>query len=141
MAYAAAISVTQYASGVPAEDELGPVYQVTITETEAAAASEAEIVLADEGLPTVGRIIHRGCKLTSGTGTTVSPVSGELTDPANAAFYRFQFGGTAAALVNEQPTKPLAYVGSSLFHRSGVNAGTDNSITTVYLIVAGVGLV
>lgn len=140
MAYGYTVSVTQKSSGVPNEDENGPIYVLTISETEAGTSSEAEVVLADEGLPNVGRIIHRSTRLTAGTGTTVSPASGELTNPASTSVYRFQYGGTAAALVTEQPTSPIVYIGSSLFHRSGVDAAADNSITSVYTIVPGLGL-
>lgn len=141
MAYGYTVTVTQHSSRVPNEDENGPIYKLTITETEAGTSSEAEVVLGDHGLPLVGRIIHRATSLQSGTGTTVSPVSGELTNPAAASVYRYQYGGTAAALVTEQASSPPVYVsGSSLFHRSGVDAGSDNTIVAVYTIVPGVGL-
>jgi len=124
MAYASSITVQQAGTGL---------YVVKITETEAAATSEVQINLATQGLPAVGSVVARRCAVTSGTGTTVDPVLGNATDPANGASWLFD-NDTAANPVHEQPAVPITYGTqvSSFFHRSKVDAGADNSITTVY---------
>lgn len=129
MAYASTITVEQPGTGL---------YVVTISETDAAAASETEIDLADEGLPAVGAIVARRCAVESGTGTTVQPILGDATDPANGAAWVFDTD-TAANPVHQQPASPISYGTqvSSLFHRSKVDSGTNNTITTVYHIKRG----
>lgn len=129
MAYASTITVEQPGTGL---------YVVTISETEAAAASETEIDLAAQGLPAVGSIVARRCAVTSGTATTVQPVLGIATDPENGSAWLFSTD-TAANPVHQQPASPISYGSqvSSFFHRSKVDAGADNSVTTVYHIQRG----
>jgi hypothetical protein len=124
MAYASTITVQEAGSGL---------FVVTISETEAAAASETEIDLAAEGLPPVGAVVARRCAVTSGTATTVQPVLGDATDPENGASWVFDTE-TAANPVHQQPAVPVTFGTqvSSFFHRSKVDAGADNSVTTVY---------
>ena len=129
MAYASTITVQQAGTGL---------YVVLISETDATTTSEVEIDLADEGLPACGAVVARRCAVTSGTGTTVDPILGDATDPANGAGWVFD-NDTAANPVHEQPAVPITYGTqvSSLFHRSNVDSGTNNSITTVYHIRQG----
>lgn len=124
MAYASTITVQQAGTGL---------YVVLISETEATTTSEVEIDLAAQGLPACGAVVARRCAVTSGTGTTVDPVLGNATDPENGAGWLFS-NDTAANPVHEQPAVAITYGTqvSSLFHRSKVDAGADNSITTVY---------
>jgi hypothetical protein len=124
MAYASTITIEQPGTGL---------YVVTISETEAAATSEVEIDLSAQGLPGVGSVVARRCSVTSGTGTTVQPVLGIASDPENASAWLFDTD-TAANPVHQQPASPVTYGSqvSSFFHRSKVNAGADNSVTTVY---------
>ena len=124
MAYASTITVQEAGSGF---------FVVTISETEAAAASETEINLSTQGLPPVGAVVARRCAVTAGTGTTVQPVMGNATDPDNGAAWLFSTD-TAANPVHQQNAVPITYgTGvSSFFHRSKVNAGADNTVTTVY---------
>ena len=44
---------------------------------------------------------------------------------------------TAAAIIHNQASPPVAYSATSLFHRSRVDAAADNVITTTYYISAG----
>jgi hypothetical protein len=124
MAYASTITVQEAGSGF---------YVVTISETEAAAASEVEIDLSAQGLPAVGAVVARRCAVFSGTATTVQPVLGIVTDPDNGSAWLFSTD-TAANPVHQQPAAAVTYgTGvSSFFHRSKVDAGADNSVTTVY---------
>ena len=71
--------------------------------------------------------------MTAGTGTTVQPVLGNATDPDNGAAWLFSTDA-AANPVHQQNAVPITYgTGvSSFFHRSKVNAGADNTVTTVY---------
>ena len=131
MAYAGAITVTRLA-----DHSREKLFAVTIVETEAATASETEIDLTVQGLPLFGRVLAQIAKLDSGTGTTVSPVLGTETDPATESAWRLE-NLTAAAIIHNQASPPVAYSATSLFHRSRVDAAADNVITTTYYISAG----
>ena len=123
MAYAAAVSVSN----------LGNVYVVTIAETECAATSEATISL---GFP-LGRVLKQACSKASGTAATVNPLLGTTANPAN----------NSIVIENTTAAQPVANVVSgggmpfvsngTLYHRSKPNAGTDNTIETVYIILSG----
>jgi len=132
MAYTATVTVQR----VQIAGHLG--YQLKIAETEAAQTSETEIVLANVGLPSMGRVFSQQCILSTGTGTTINPVIGNTTDPANA---RWQMANeTAAARVHNQSTLGVQYGGdvTSFFHRAQPNNATaDHTIETVYYIRAG----
>lgn len=131
MAYASTVTVSE----MQVSSYAG--WRVTITETEAAASSEVEIVLADYGLPSFGRVITQMSNLTAGTGTTVDPILGSATNPSTA-IWRVE-NDTAAVRVHNVPATGIAYGDeiTSLFHRSNVNAAADNSITSVYYILKG----
>ena len=129
MAYASTITVQQAGTGL---------YVVTISETDASATSEVDIDLTAEGLPPVGAVVARRCAVTSGAGSTVQPVLGNASDPENAASWVFSTD-TAAQPVHQQPATGITYGTqiSNLYHRSKVNSGTDNAITTVYHLTRG----
>lgn len=129
MAYAATITVTEANSG-PFRG-----YVLTIAETDVASTSEATIALATEGLPTVGRIWAQIASLDSGTGTTIDPILGDVTDPATGA-WKVE-NDTAAALIHNQAATAIRYSATTLYHRSVPDAGTDNVVTTRYYICAG----
>ena len=123
MAYAATVTLTRK----------GTDYVVTISETEAAAASEATIT----GLPVRGRVLRQKCSLTAGTGTTVDPT---LTLPSGGTGVNIVVeNDTAAANVDNgsDPAIPFANTGPTMYHKSVVDAATDNSVTTVYYISGG----
>ena len=122
MAYAASFTLTKK----------GLDYVVTITETEAATGSEATI----NGLPVRGRVLRQLCSLTAGTGTTVDPKL-TLTSGGTGVNVVVE-NDTAAANVDNvsDPAIPFANTGPTLYHKSAVDAGSDNSITTVYYITA-----
>ena len=63
----------------------------------------------------------------------MQPVLGDATDPENGASWVFSTE-TAANPVHQQPAVPVTFGTqvSSFFHRSKVDAGADNSVTTVY---------
>ena len=110
---------------------------VTIAETEAAAASEADPI--ELGFVR-GRIIRQVCVLTSGTATTVDPIIGTTTDPSGAAVVLEN--ATAAATVDNQITGGATFNSSTgiLYHRSVVDgASADNVIATTYHILVGWG--
>ncbi len=102
---------------------------VTITETEAAATSEAVIT----GIPITASLLKQVCVLTSGTGATVDPILGATTNPSGAAI--IVENSDAAAVINNlaSPAIPFATTTGTIYHRSKVNAGTDNSIISRYL--------
>lgn len=130
MAYANSVTTVQGKS-----DPSGKGYFiVTITETGASSSDEASFEV-----PTVGRILRQTSKLTSGSGSTVDPIVGIVTVPADVNL--LYSNGTAASSVNNEPNTgegtPYYAPEGCLFHRSQVDSASDNAITTVYLIHAG----
>lgn len=123
-------------------------YYVTITETNAGASDEVELTTVDNPasdrtkLPAKGRVLSQRCQLVSGTGTTVDPVLGRVTNPASNASYSIAENATAAASVINLADPPIVYssTGNKLFHRSVPDAGSDNTIHTTYEIMEGWGL-
>ena len=123
MAYAASVTVTRRGGEI----------LVTISETEAASASEASIDLGVQKF----RVHRQICQLTSGTGTTVDPILGNATSPSGISV--ILENDTAAATADNSITGGVTgYVSNgTLYHRSQVDAGTDNSVSTEYHIVVG----
>lgn len=117
------------------------VFRVTISETECAAASETSFVLPVAGhlRPVkIAQMYRVQCVKASGSATTVQP---RLGSAAAATGVQIQFLATAGASVDEQPAAPTIIYGTStgtFYHRSQPDTGSDNSITTVYLIEEGV---
>ena len=123
MAYAASVTVTRRGGEI----------LVTISETEAASTSEASIDLGVQKF----RVHRQICQLTSGTGTTVDPILGNATSPSGISV--ILENDTAAATADNSITGGVTgYVSNgTLYHRSQVDAGTDNSVSTEYHIVVG----
>lgn len=123
MAYAASVTVTRRGGEI----------LVTISETEAASTSEASIDLGVQKF----RVFRQICQLTSGTGTTVDPILGNATNPSGISV--ILENDTAAATADNSITGGVTgYVSNgTLYHRSQVDAGTDNSVSTEYHIVVG----
>ena len=123
MAYAASVTVTRRGGEI----------LVTISETEAASTSEASIDLGVQKF----RVHRQICHLTSGTGTTVDPILGNATNPSGISV--ILENDTAAATADNSVTGGVTgYVSNgTLYHRSQVDAGTDNSVSTEYHIVVG----
>jgi hypothetical protein len=135
MAYAASVTVTRRGGEI----------LVTISETEAASTSEASIDLGVQKF----RVFRQICQLTSGTGTTVDPILGNgtgttvdpilgnATNPSGISV--ILENDTAAATADNSVTGGVTgYVSNgTLYHRSQVDAGTDNSVSTQYHIVVG----
>lgn len=133
---AATITVTKVAAD-DVDSSRSECFILQIAETSVAAATEVEVVLATHGLPTVGRIHARICQLTSGTGTTIDPIVGDVTNPSSGAGWKME-NATAAASTHEVPVVPIPYAGiSSFFHRSVPDTGSDNAVTTLYYIEKG----
>jgi hypothetical protein len=124
MAYAAVVAVTRRG------DEI----VVTIAETEAAATSEATVPLGLEKF----RVHHQICDLISGTGSTVDPILGRVTNPSGGNL--IVANDTAAASCNNSITGgATGYVANgTLYHRSVVDDATaDHVINTEYHITVG----
>ena len=127
MAYAATVTVNH----APSVNGM-QCFSVLIEETDAAASSEATI----EGIPSYGRVVRQVCHHSSGTGSTVDPILGISTNPAGADVV--VENDTAGGTVDNYVDGASYYAsGATLYHRSNVNSGTDNVVTTRYLIVAG----
>mgnify|MGYP003319468350 CR=1 FL=1 len=111
----------------------GSDYLLTVTETEAATASEWNVV----GVPLKGRILRQMCVLSSGTGTTVDPVLARTSGGTGQNVV--VENDTAAATVDtvSDPGIPYYDTDGTFYGKSGVDAGTDNTIVSEYLIRGG----
>jgi len=120
-------------------------FEITISYTSAGTATEAAVPLAGTDssgrvyqLPQMGRIFGQIGDLTAGSGSTVDPVLGNVTDPATGA-WRLE-NGTAGAQVFNYVADGIPYsfpAGGSFYERPVPDSGSDNAITTRYLLCAG----
>ena len=123
MAYAAAVTVTRRGGEI----------RVTISETEAAATSEATIDLGVQSF----RVHRQICQLASGSGATVDPILGNATAPAGANVI-LENDPAAAPCDNSVTGGLTAYTSNgTLYHRSNVNTGTDSTIVSTYHVTVG----
>lgn len=123
MAYAAVVTVTRRGSEILVE----------IAETDCEATSEATVTLAVNKFK-----IHRQmCELDSGTGTTIDPIIGNAANPSGIAV--LLSNDTAAEAVDNSLTGGICCFDADgvLYHRSQPDAGTDNTVTTLYLLTVG----
>jgi len=125
MAYSATVTVTHLG---------GRDYSITISETEAAAASEATI----SGLPVKGRVLSQLADKTSGTAATIDPIL-TTASGSTASTQVVLENATAAATISNLADPAVPYYSSTgtLYHKSNVASDTDNAVTTIYLIQAG----
>ena len=112
-------------------------FLVTIAQTNTTATEEVSLA----GLPATGRIIRQVTCLISGTGTTVDPIIGTVTDPglaANAVQVVLE-NDTAAASTDNQPVGGACYhtPDGTLFYRSVMDAAADNTVNVRLLIRSG----
>ena len=106
----------------------------TLTETEAAAGSEATIA----GLPALGRVVDVHATLTAGTGTTIDPEGGRAAAWVDLAQDEIWQNGAAAAHISAQPGKPYYSATGTLYWRSTPNSAVaDHSIVTQITIAEG----
>jgi len=125
MAYSGVATVTQ----LSVND-----YEITIAETEAKNDSEVTIQLPFLS----GRVHRQKCELTAGTGTTVDPLLGEVTNPTTNDLIVENDAG--AVQVDNAITGGTTFATSdgALYHRSVPNDATaDHTISTVYHISRG----
>ena len=124
MAYAASVTLTHIG---------GRDYKLVIQESEAGAATEATIT----GLPTKGVVTAQLATKASGTAATIAPIL--VTAAGSALAVQTVIQATAAADQSNQADPPAQYQvdNGTLYHRSVCNTGSDNTITTVYLLRAG----
>ena len=132
MAYAATISIKRQSVAGRRH------YIVTITETDAAASSEVELLdgsTPETELPQIGTVMHCKTTLTAGTGTTVDPKLGTATGWTIDTQDAIWANGAAAAHIN---AKPLTHYNGSLFWSPVPNDATaDHAISTELWIVEG----
>lgn len=119
-------------------------WHIKIEEIDASSSSEVTIPrLANAGgdqtslIPTVGTVTRQSCLIISGTGTTVAPVLGTATNPADDTIIVKVATAVADADVQGRATYYVPSAGANLYHRSNVNSGTNNVITTIYHITEG----
>ena len=127
MAYATVNTVTRQGDQV----------RVTISETDAAAASESSAIETGQKYLT---LLSQAAILSSGTGATIDPRVGTKTGFAKGDGLSYETGTAAAAVLNNNVLQVMnrCYTADGkLYHRSTVNAGTNNAITTEYLFKIG----
>lgn len=116
------------------------VFRVIIVETECGPTSETSFTLPVAGHLRPVRIAQMyrvQCQKSSGSAATVQP---RLGSAAAATGVQIQYLATAGASVDDQPAAPAIIYGTStgaFYHRSQPDTGSDNSITTVYIIEEG----
>ena len=131
MAYSNTVTVTRIGANM---------VKAVITETDAAQASEPSAIQMDNRYLSLHRMI---CSLTAGTGTTVNPVIGSVTDPGGAGNEAFVQAEASAAAdpINQAWTGGLRCEADSalkFYHRSRVNnAAADHTIRTEYWFTIG----
>lgn len=110
-------------------------YLISVTETEARDTSEFEIV----GLPSVATLVLYRATLTSGTGTQITPIAGNVTGfTEDTQGDEFSAATVRGAHTNYSIYKPLRLHENKLVIRSTPdNAATDHSISTLITIVEG----
>tara|TARA_R100001443_G_scaffold18245_1_gene29100 strand:- start:14465 stop:14788 length:324 start_codon:yes stop_codon:yes gene_type:complete len=106
---------------------------VQVQETEAGAATEATIT----GLPNKGRVLNQLCTKASGTASTVAPIL--VTAAAASAAVQTVCQATAASDQSNAFDDDSRYhiANGTLYHRTVCDAGSDNTVTTIYFIQAG----
>lgn len=135
MAYAATVTVDHLTGGYPER-----VFRVTIAETDCGTTSETSFQLASAGgmhPVRVAQMYRVQAAKSSGSAATLQP---RLGAAAAASGVQIQYLATAAASVDDQPAAPVVIYGSAagiFYHRSQPDTGSDNAITTVYLIEEG----
>lgn len=107
---------------------------ITVSETDAAAASEYEV----DGLPALATLRLTRTTLTAGAGATVAPVLGNATGFAVNTQAHLASYDTPASHINDATAFPINLPTGKLVVRSTVNTGADNAISTVFVLVEGV---
>lgn len=131
MAYAATTSIsTQTISGRRH-------FFVTITETEAGTASEWSL----SELPRLGTVVHWESHITAGSGSTLQPKLGKETAWTVDTVDHVYTQADARSLILSDAAIRYDLSGATdpqtLYGVSGVDSGSDNSITTKLIIVEG----
>lgn len=108
---------------------------VQITETSASSSTEETI---DLGV-TKGRILRQVCVKTAGSASTVDPVLARTS--GGTGINIVVENATAAATIDNQVTGGVPFYSSTgkLYHKSSPDTGSDNSISSEYLISVGWG--
>lgn len=110
---------------------------VTVLETEAAATSEFSLDLGGYLPAGTWKLVRFKQIKTAGSAATTAPVFGTATNPTSGtADY---IGTDAAAATHDATNSGAGWVGdgATLYVRSVVNAGADNSITSKFYLIDG----
>ena len=127
MAYAAAVAIVKGSDGGRNH------WAVTITETEAAAASEWSV----PGLDLRVTIKSYKVTITAGTGVTVNPILGSAAAFTANTQTHIATNTSTAIHINDQTELRCNLATATLYGRSTVNAAADNTIVTEIMLVEG----
>jgi len=108
---------------------------VQITETSVSSSTEETITLG----VTKGRVLRQVSVKTAGSGSTVDPILARTSGGTGANV--IVENATAAATVDNQVTGgvPFYTADGVVYHKSAPDSGSDNSVTSEYLILVGWG--
>ena len=108
---------------------------VQITETSVSSSTEETITLG----VTKGRVLRQVSVKTAGSGSTVDPILARTSGGTGADIV--MENATAAATVDNQVTGgvPFYTADGVVYHKSSPDSGSDNSVTSEYLILVGWG--
>tara|TARA_A100001391_G_C5033418_1_gene268944 strand:+ start:520 stop:888 length:369 start_codon:yes stop_codon:yes gene_type:complete len=106
---------------------------VQITETSVSSSTEETITLG----VTKGRVLRQVSVKTSGSGSTVDPILARTSGGTGVDIV--MENATAAATVDNQVTGGVPFYTPTgvLYHKSSPDSGTNNAITSEYIILVG----
>lgn len=128
-----AATVTPYRFSARGTDYIG----FTVVQTSAAAATEFELEFSPTDEPIVVTMLQANARLASGSGTTVQPEGGASsgwTDDQEDQRFRFLEAGSFVETFSE---RVMLLQTGSLWVRSSVDSGSDNTINSTYLFQFG----
>lgn len=106
---------------------------VQITETSVSSSTEETITLG----VTKGRVLRQVSVKTSGSGSTVDPILARTS--GGTGINIVMENATAAATVDNQVTGGVPFYTPTgvLYHKSSPDSGTNNAISSEYIILVG----
>ncbi|HYE79219.1 MAG TPA: hypothetical protein VEI97_14645 [bacterium] len=108
------------------------VYVYTVTETDCAGTSEYSMTV-----PKQGRVVSCKATKTAGDGATIAPTFGPATGVAANTQARTH-AYSASAHVNDRTAIPYVATAGLLYVRSTPASGSNNAVTTEWVVVDGV---
>lgn len=106
---------------------------VVVSETSTSNGDEWSV----DNMPSQGTITHYQATLTAGSGSTIAPELGHATGWTVSTQDEIAVQSPAAAHINEATQAPFSSSSQTIYVRSQVDAGSDNTIETAFTVVDG----